>query len=259
MVSRFFDTHAHLDGDSFQEDRAAVLERAAEAGITDIVLIGASDGFRSNLETIAVTSDRPRIHLSLGIHPHDAERAGMNAVADVEALLDEPRVVAVGETGLDYYYDNSPREAQQEMFRAFIRVARKRGLPLVIHTRDAEADTLEILRTEGADQVGGVIHCFSGTAELARGALDLGFYISFSGILTFKKSDEIRQVAASMPRDRALVETDCPYLAPVPYRGKRNEPSYVVKTAVCLAELWGTSLGEVQDQTGTNACRLFRV
>jgi TatD DNase family protein len=255
---RFFDTHAHLDGSAFADDRDAVFERAHDAGITDLVLIGASDGFESNLAALNLASKpRPRVHLSLGIHPHDAAKVAPESVARVAELAEDPRVVAVGETGLDYYYDNSPRAEQQAMFRDFIGVARQLRKPLVIHTRDAEEDTLAILAEENAKDVGGIIHCFSGTEHLARGALDLGFYISFSGILTFKKSEEIREVARWMPRDRALVETDCPYLAPVPYRGKRNEPAYVLHTAEKLAELWALPLDEVKRVTGENAVRLF--
>lgn len=258
MPPRFFDTHAHLDGPAFADDRDAVFERAHQAGITDLVLIGASDGFESNLAALKLASTpRPQLHFSLGIHPHDAAKVADDAVARVAELAEDPRVVAVGETGLDYYYDNSPRREQQAMFRDFIGVARQLRKPLVIHTRDAEEDTLAILAEENARDVGGIIHCFSGTAELAKGALDLGFYISFSGILTFKKSEEIRDVARWMPRDRTLVETDCPYLAPVPHRGKRNEPAYVLHTAAQLAELWNLSLEEVQQTTGENATRVF--
>jgi len=256
-VTRFFDTHAHLDGDAFADDREAVFERAAEAGITDLVLIGASDGFESNLETREIARGRTGVHTSLGIHPHDAARVDDHAVRRVAEMAEAPDVVAVGETGLDYYYDNSPRKAQQARFREFVQIARQLRKPLVVHTRDAEDDTLRILREEDAGDVGGIIHCFSGTEALARGALDLGFYISFSGILTFKRSEEIRRVATWMPRDRALVETDCPYLAPVPHRGKRNEPAYVVHTASRLAELWNTSLEEVKVVTGRNAERVF--
>jgi TatD DNase family protein len=263
VPTRFFDTHAHLDGSSFAEDRDDVFARAAEAGITDLVLIGASHGFDSNLETIRIADERRsadlRIHLSLGVHPHDAAKVPADSVQRVEALAGGDDVVAVGETGLDYYYDNSPREEQQAMFRDFVQLARQLRKPLVIHTRDAEDDTLRILDEEGARDVGGIIHCFSGTAELARGALDLGFHISFSGILTFKKSEAIRDVARWMPKDRALVETDCPYLAPVPHRGKRNEPAYVVHTATKLAEVWGVDLDEVRAVTGANAAQLFGV
>lgn len=256
-MTRFFDTHAHLDGTAFDEDREAVFERARAAGITDLVLIGASDGFESNLDTLEIAEGRPGVHVSVGVHPHDAARVESDAVRRVEALANRPQVVAIGETGLDYYYDNSPRAEQQQMFREFIQLAKQLRKPLVIHTRDAEEDTLKILEEEGARDVGGIIHCFSGTSYLARGALELGFYISFSGILTFRRSDEIRDVAAWMPRDRALVETDCPYLAPVPHRGKRNEPAHVIHTAQRLAEVWSVDLDEVKAVTGDNAARVF--
>jgi len=256
---RFFDSHAHLDGAAFDDDRGAVLDRAFEAGITDLVLIGASDGFESNPKALEIARTRDRLYATVGIHPHDATVVNDGILMQIDELASDPKVVAIGEMGLDYYYDNSPKETQQAAFRSFIQLAKTRKKPIVIHTRDAEADTLRILKEEGAADVGGIIHCFSGTAELARGALELGFVISFSGILTFKKSDEIREVASWVPRDMTLVETDCPYLAPVPYRGKRNEPAHVVHTAQRLAEIWKVDLEEVMAQTGENAARLFRV
>jgi TatD DNase family protein len=256
---RFFDSHAHLDGAAFDDDREAVLDRAFEAGITDLVLIGASDGYESNPKALEIARSREHLYATVGIHPHDADVVDERVLQKIEALAADPKVVAIGEMGLDYYYDNSPIEAQQSAFRSFIQLAKTKKKPIVIHTRDAEADTLRIMKEEGAGDVGGIIHCFSGTAELARGALDLGFVISFSGILTFKKSREIREVASWVPRDMTLVETDCPYLAPVPHRGKRNEPAHVVHTAEKLAEIWQTDPQTVRAQTGDNAARLFRV
>lgn len=256
-MTRFFDSHAHLDGQAFSGEVDDVLDRAESAGVTDIVLIGASDGLASNPAALEIARRRPNLHASVGIHPHDAKAATTEAMDALRKWAQDPKVVAIGETGLDYYYDNSPREAQQEAFRAFIQLAKEAKKPIVVHTRDAEDDTLTILEEERADEVGGIIHCFSGTRELARGALDLGFTISFSGILTFKKAEEIRHVAREVPRDMALVETDCPYLAPVPHRGKRNEPAFVVHTARCLAELWGADEEEVRAKTGANAARVF--
>jgi TatD DNase family protein len=258
-VERFFDTHAHLDGKAFEGEVDAVLDRAAAAGVTDLVLIGASDGFASNPQALDIARRREHLYATVGIHPHDAAQATDDVLKDIDRLARDPKVIAIGETGLDYYYDHSPRDDQVAAFRTFIRMARDHGLPVVVHTRDAEEDTLRVLEEEAANEVGGIIHCFSGTAALARGAIDLGFHISFSGILTFKRSVEIREVARQMPRERALVETDCPYLAPVPHRGRRNEPAYVVHTAQCLADQWEVSLDEVKRITGQNAVAAFRL
>lgn len=257
MAPRFIDSHAHLDGDVLNPQLPAVLDRARAAGLTDIVCIGASDGFESNPKTLAIADQHDGIHATVGIHPHDARLVDETVLAKVRALADHPKVVAIGEMGLDYYYDNSPREAQGDAFRRFVAIAREVQKPVVVHTRDAEDDTLAILKNEGADALGGVIHCFTGTEKLAQGALDLGFYISFSGVLTFKKAEALRSIAKDLPRDRVLVETDCPYLAPIPKRGKTNEPSYVLHTAGKLADLWGVDLDEVKEQTGRNAVRLF--
>lgn len=260
MTDRFFDSHAHLDGPDFTEDLPATLDRARAAGITDIVCVGASAGFESNPKAVAIAeaaAGAPRLWATVGIHPHDARLADATCLEQVRALAASEKVVAIGETGLDYHYDHSPRDQQRAAFRAFIGIARSLTLPLVVHTREAEEDTLAILREEKADGVGGVIHCFTGTERLARGALDLGFLISFSGVLTFKNAEALRTIARDLPRDRVLVETDCPYLAPIPYRGKRNEPAYVVKTVETLARLWDTSIEEVKRTTGANAARFF--
>jgi TatD DNase family protein len=260
-VPRFFDTHAHLDGERFAGEVDAVLGRADAAGITDLVLIGASDGFESNPATLAIvdgerTGPSPTLHATVGIHPHDAAQVTPEVLDRIDKLAEHPKVIAIGEMGLDYHYDHSPREKQQSAFRSFVQIANGRRLPCVVHTRDAEPDTLQIL-SEEKPVAGAIIHCFSGTAHLARGAVDLGCFISFSGILTFKKSQELRRIARELPRERVLVETDCPYLAPVPYRGKRNEPAYVVHTARTLAEEWALPESEVRRITGDNAVRAF--
>jgi TatD DNase family protein len=263
MTPRFFDSHAHLDGKEFGGDLEGAISRAEDAGITDIVCIGASEGFESNARALAVADARagvagPAFWATVGVHPHDAKIVDAECLAKVRTLAAHPRVVAIGETGLDYYYDHSPREKQQEVFREFLRMAKTLGLPAVIHTRDAEDDTIAILREEDAASIGGVIHCFTGTEKLARAALDVGFYISFSGVVTFRNADPLRAIARELPRDRVLVETDCPYLAPVPYRGKRNEPAYIMETTKTLATLWGVPIEEVKRMTGENAARLFR-
>lgn len=255
---RFVDSHAHLDEPQCA-DLSAVLSRAEAAGITDIVCIGASDGFESNPRTLAVVEQHDHLFATVGIHPHDAKVANDDVVARIRDLAAHEKVVAIGEIGLDYHYDRSPREEQREAFARFLALSGELSLPVVIHTREAEEDTIAIMREAGAEAIGGVIHCFTGTERLAEAALDMGFFISFSGVLTFRSADRLRAIARTLPRDRVLVETDCPYLAPVPMRGKQNEPSFIVHTAERLAELWGVSMEEVKRATGENAARLFRL
>lgn len=273
MTEYFFDSHAHLDGDRFKGDLEATLDRAGQAGISDIVCIGASDGFASNTEVLALVDRQgaagaargtgalphPSIHATVGIHPHDARIADAACIAEVRKLAEHRKVVGIGETGLDYHYDHSPRDTQREVFRAFVRMARELDLPLVVHTREAEDDTIAILDSEKAQEVGGVIHCFTGTEKLARYAVEIGFFVSFSGVLTFKSSENLRAIARSLPKDQVLVETDCPFLTPIPHRGKRNEPAFVAYTAAALAELWGDTIEKVKRQTGENAARLFKI
>ncbi|MCK6547699.1 TatD family hydrolase, partial [Myxococcota bacterium] len=256
---RFVDSHAHLDGEKFAQDLEDTLRRARDVGLTDIVCIGASDGFESNKPTLALAEKIPHVFATVGIHPHDAKVADAACLAEIRALAKHPKVVGIGETGLDYYYDHSPREAQQDAFRAFLAMARELQLPVVVHTRDAEDDTIQILREEKANEIGGVLHCFTGTEKLAAAAMELDLYVSFSGVLTFKNADPLRAIAKGLRRDRVLVETDCPYLAPIPYRGKRNEPAYVVHTAKVLADVWGVSLDDVKAITGANAVRMFKL
>lgn len=258
-VLRFFDTHAHLDAEAFDGDREAAIDRARQVGLTDIVCIGASDGLKSNPRAVALAERHPFIHATVGIHPHDAHLADEAALAEIRRLAEHPKVVGIGETGLDYHYDHAPRATQKAVFRTFVRMARELEKPCVVHTRDAEEDTLRILQDEQAKDCGGVLHCFTGTQWLADAAIRLGFYVSFSGILTFKNAQDLRDVAARLPRDRVLVETDCPYLAPVPRRGKRNEPAFVVHTVEKLAELWAVEFAEVQRVTGENAARFYRL
>lgn len=249
------DSHAHLD--SFGEELPAVLDRARLAGVAQIITIGASDGLGPNHRAVEIARAHPHIFASVGIHPHDARLADQSALDTIEGLAADPKVVAIGETGLDYHYKHSTIEEQRRAFRDFVALALRVKKPLVIHTRDADADTADILRETGAREVGGVIHCFTGTPALASAAIDLGFYVSFSGILTFKAADELRAIAKDLPRDRVLVETDCPFLAPVPHRGKKNEPAFVALTAERLAELWDVSVTEVQAKTSENSARLF--
>lgn len=250
------DSHCHLDFPDFAEERAAVVARALAAGVGHMVTI--STRVRKFAQVLAIAEEFDNIFCSVGTHPQNAAEE-LDVTADELARLSEhPKVVAIGEAGLDYHYDKSPRDAQMQGFRNHIAAARTTGLPLVIHARSADEDiaaTLEEETAKGAFPF--VLHCFSSGAELARRGVALGGYVSFSGILTFKNSEELRAIAKEVPRDRLLVETDAPYLAPVPLRGKRNEPSYVVNTANVLAETIGVSHDEIRTITTENFFRLF--
>jgi TatD DNase family protein len=259
MKKCFFDSHAHLDGAKYQTDLDAVLTRAEAAGVTHLVCIGASNNLEANYPTLELAKKHQNIFATVGIHPHDAGIVNDETLKEIESLSHREKVVAIGETGLDYFYDRSPREEQIAAFREFVRLARARQLPIVVHTRDAEEDTISVLDSEGARDVGGIIHCFTGTERLAEAALELDFHISFSGILTFANAGPLRAIARELPRERVLVETDCPYLTPAPHRGTRNEPAFVIHVAEKLAELWGCSLEEVKAVTGGNAARLFGI
>jgi len=253
------DSHCHLDMDRYGEDRDEVIARAVAAGVTTMVTIGAGGPRECNHAAAALAREHAGIYATVGIHPHDASSVDDGVMEEIDGLAREPKVVGIGETGLDFYYDNSPRERQEEAMRRFTRLARERDLPLVVHVRDAYDLCARILREEGLGDGGGVIHCFSGDRAAARTFLDLGLYLSFSGIVTFKNSDELRAAAKLTPADRLLIETDAPFLAPVPLRGKRNEPAYMLHTAALLAQLRGESLDAVATTTAENARRLFRL
>lgn len=253
------DSHCHLDEPRFQPDRDTVIERALAAGVTRMVTIGASGAMQANYDALALAARHSGVFATVGIHPHEAGSVSAEVLDEIARLARMPKVVAVGETGLDYYYDNSPRCAQQAVFRQFIQLARAVALPLVVHLRDAYDDALAILRQEHAADVGGVIHCFSGDRGAARHFLDLGFELSFSGIVTFKHADELRAVTRMVPADRFLLETDAPFLAPVPYRGKRNEPAYVVHTAAAVAAVRQQRLEDIAALTRANTERRFRL
>lgn len=250
------DSHCHLDFPDFASELDAVVERARDAGVKTCVSIGTTLEKFPNV--LKVAERFPNVWCSVGIHPHEAEK---ELLADASPLLERaknPKVVGIGETGLDYYYEHSPRPEQQQNFRSHIHAARETGLPLIVHTRDAEDDTISILREEmGKGAFTGLIHCFTGTQALADAALELGLCISVSGIATFKRADELRAVLSTVPLERLLVETDAPYLAPMPYRGKRNEPSFVVNTAAVLAEVKGVTPEEIARATTANFFRLF--
>ena len=256
----FIDSHAHIDGPEFDADRDQVIQRALDAGVSTILNVGTGDPHSGALErAVELAEKHPAIHTAIGVHPHDARLYDEQAEAKILALIrTSSRVIAWGEIGLDFHYDNSPRDVQIEVFRRQLRMARDIGLPVIIHTREAENETIEILKTEwDGSKLQGIMHCFSGTSELARQAVELGFLISFSGIVTFKKAVELRNIALDVPSDRLLIETDCPYLTPVPYRGKRNEPAFVIEVARCLAELRGIDLEEMGRITSANFCRVF--
>jgi len=252
----FIDSHCHLDFPDFAAELDAVVARARAAGIERMVTI--STRVARQAELLAITERFPDVYCSVGTHPHYAHEELDITAADLVARTRGAKVVALGEAGLDYHYDNSPREAQEQGFRSHIAAARETGLPLVIHTRDADSDTARILEEEtGKGAFPAVLHCFTGGPELARRAVALGLFISFTGILTYKNSDALRAIAAELPADRILVETDAPYLAPKSFRGKRNEPAFVVETAKVLAETRGVSLDEIAQQTTANFFSLF--
>lgn len=257
----YIDSHAHIEGKEFDADREAVIQRALDAGVEIIVCVGNGEvAADSHAAAFRLAEQYPFIYTTVGVHPHEARLLDDNLYAQLKELSQHPKVIAWGEIGLDYHYDNSPRDVQREAFRKQLRMARERGLPISIHTREAEADTLTILDEEWKGSgLGGVIHCFTGTRSFAAAAVDRGFYVSFSGVVTFKKAEELRESARALPLDRILIETDAPFLAPVPYRGKRNEPAYVVETAQALSELRGMSLVEIGRQTSHNFKRLFDI
>ncbi len=256
---RLIDSHAHIQGAEFSDDRAGVIERARLAGVEKIVVVGGAGELSSNAAALAVARSDPRLFATVGMHPHDAKDVGEADLSRLQELAAEPKVVAIGETGLDFYYDRSPRDVQKRLFARFIRMARETRLPLIVHDRDSHAEVAELLRDEGGGALRGVIHCFTGDYAAAKTFLDLGFYISFSGILTFKNAESLRDAARRIPLDRILVETDSPYLAPVPKRGKRNEPAFVLHVAEALAAARNAVLGEVAEATSRNAEALFGI
>jgi len=251
------DSHCHLDFPDFAEERAAIVARAVAAGIGRMVTI--STRVRRFQQILEIAENFNEVYCSVGTHPHNAAEELDVTADELVRLSAHPKVVAIGEAGLDYFYDRAPRDAQAQGFRTHIAAARDTGLPLVIHSRDADDDMAAILEDEtGKGAFPFILHCFSSGRRLAEAGVALGGYVSFSGILTFKNSTELRAIAASVPRDRLLVETDAPYLAPIPFRGKRNEPAYVANTARVLAETIGVSEAEIADITTDNVFRLFR-
>jgi len=251
------DSHCHLDFDDFAADREAVLTRAAAAGVGRMITISTRVAAFDRIRQLAESHEN--IFCSIGTHPHQAHEEPAVTAAELVALARHPKCVAIGEAGLDYHYDRSPRATAAAVFRTHIAAARDSGLPLVIHARDADADMAAILSAEMAKGTfSAVLHCFTASRALAETGLALGLYVSFSGVLTFKNSGELRAIARDVPLDRLLVETDAPYLAPVPHRGRRNEPAYVAATAQCLAEVKGVSEAALAEATSANVQRLFQ-
>ena len=251
------DSHCHLDFKDFDADRDDVLARAKAAGVDLMVTISTKITEAKKIIKLAETSDA--LVCSVGIHPHEAGREPETDAAQLVALAKHEKVVGIGETGLDYFYEHSPRDAQQKNFRAHIEACRESRLPLIVHARDADEDTADILENEmEKGDYPGLIHCFTAGPELAQRALDIGFYISVSGIATFKNAAELRETIKMIPLDRLLVETDAPFLAPVPHRGKRNEPSFVADTAAMLADLKGVTTKELAQVTSDNFFSLFK-
>jgi TatD DNase family protein len=247
------DSHCHLDNPQFDPDREAVIDRALAAGVERMVVIGTGEGPPDLEPGIRLADQHESIYATVGIHPHDASKAAPETYKRLAELLKHPKVIALGEIGLDYHYDHSPREVQREVFVEQMLIAGEAGKPIVIHTREAWEDTIDLLETYWRPRgLGGVMHCFSGGPEQAALCLDLGFHLSFGGIVTFPKAADVQEAARQTPADRILIETDAPYLAPVPHRGKRNEPAFVAETARKLAQLRGVSPEEIARITTAN-------
>lgn len=255
------DTHTHLDDPRYDTDRAAMIVRAREAGVETLITIGCD--LTTSRSAVTLADQYPFIHASIGVHPHEARHIADNWYDELRRLAANKKVVAFGEIGLDYHYNHSSPKEQRDRFREQLQLARELKLPVIIHTREAQEDTITILREEKASEMGGVFHCFSGDAWLAKDALDLGFYLSFSGILTFPNASVLREIAKNTPLDRLLIETDCPYLTPVPHRGKRNEPAFVHHIARQLTAIHDDStnlpLERIEQITTENAKRLFKI
>ncbi len=258
-MNEIIDTHAHLDFDAFDKDRKDVLARANQAGVTRIINIGGAGGMRSNEIALELAQTHDNIWATIGIHPHDAKTVDDEMLVQLAKLAMQERVVAIGETGMDLAKEYSPREVQKKRFRDQLALAKSLDLPIVIHDRDAHSQIKWILQSDGVCGAGGIMHCFSGDADLAKVFIQMGFYISIPGVVTYKNAKKLQQVAREIPLEKMLIETDCPFLAPVPYRGKRNEPSYVKHTAQTIADIRGIPYEELAEHTTRNAISLFRL
>jgi TatD DNase family protein len=256
-MTMLFDTHVHLNADQFQDDVEEVINHALDSGVSHMVVVGFDRP--TILKAIELVEAYDSLYAAIGWHPVDAIDMKEEDLLWIKELSAHPKVVALGEMGLDYYWDKSPKEIQKEVFRKQIRLAKKVKLPIIIHNRDATADIIEILKEEKAEEVGGIMHCFSGSVETAKECMQMNFYISLGGPVTFKNAKQPKKVAEEIPLDRLLIETDCPYLTPHPYRGKRNEPSYVKLVAEEIAKIKGVPLEEVGRITTENARKLFGI
>jgi TatD DNase family protein len=259
----WLDSHCHLTADRYAEDRSEVIARAREAGVDAMVAIGSGYGFEGNHAAVSLAHGEADIHATVGIHPHEASEFNEAIRDQLRTWLSDPHVVALGECGLDYHYMNSNRDAQRSALASQLNLARELEVPVAIHVRgdepDAYAELLDIWRSEGDGNLSGVLHCYTGTREFAHRALDAGFMVSFSGIVTFKRSEDLRDVARSIPLDRIMVETDAPFLAPEGHRGKRNEPAWVARVGQQIAELHGLGIEEIGRRTSENARRFYRL
>lgn len=251
------DSHCHLDSDQFESDRQQAIERALAAGVKQMLAIGTGEGPPHLNAAIELAEQHSFFLATVGVHPHHANRVSDPTIPELKRLARHPKVVGIGEIGLDYHYDFSPREEQHDVFVQQLAVARELKLPIIIHTREAWADTIAILRQNWNADLGGIFHCFSEGVEEARAALDLNFHLGLGGVITFPRADRLREAASFAPLDRMLLETDAPYLAPVPHRGRRNEPSYLRATASRLAALRGITLDELDEITAENFRRVF--
>ena len=254
---KLIDTHAHLDFPKFDKDRTEVINRAIDSGIEKIVNIGSD--MTSSRNSVELSRRYDEIYSVIGIHPHNADSFDLNVSKKLKKLSKNGKVVAIGEIGLDFHYDNSPREKQKQAFRAQLRLAKSLDLPVVIHTRDADKETLEILKEEDVSEIGGIMHCFASDKKMAEEILDLGFYIAFGGLITFNNLDDLREIVSKVPLDKLLVETDAPYLTPEPYRGKRNEPLHVKYVAERIAEIKNVDLEKVAKKTTANAKKVYNI
>jgi TatD DNase family protein len=251
------DSHAHIQGKEYAGEAEAVIARARDAGVETIIAVGGAGDMSSNTEAIALAQSFANVYATVGMHPHDAKDVRADELKTLSELASHPKVVAVGETGLDYFYNHSPHDVQQRVFAQFIHMARETELPIIVHERDAAVQAAALLRAEGDGELRGVIHCFTGNYEAACAYLDLGFYLSFTGIITFKNADALREVVRKVPLEKMFVETDSPYLTPVPHRGKRNEPAFVRFVAETIAKVKGVELAEVARVTSANVKKLF--
>lgn len=257
MISILFDTHAHYDDSKFDDDRDEVIMKAYHSGVG--LIINAASDVETARTSINLAKKYDFIYAAVGVHPHEAESFDEKTAEIIEKLASEEKVVAIGEIGLDYYYDNSPRDLQKACFARQINIARNMNMPVIIHDRDAHEDALNIIKSENAKEVGGVMHCFSGSVEMAKELLKNNFYISVGGTLTFKNARKAVEVVKYIPLERLLIETDCPYLAPEPFRGKRNDSSYIKYVAQKVAEIKDISYEAVVEQTMKNGCALFGI